>query len=352
MRHLLWTVVGGVVASLASPMDAADGVVRVFVLAGQSNMVGQAPNELCDHQAQAPETRDLFAHLRKDGAWIVRDDVWIKFRDQKGRLTIGFGGKKRTGPELEFGFRVGDHLQEPVVLIKTAWGGKSLARDFRPPSAGLPADDVLAAELEQRRQLIQDRNAKQGKNDPLPTLDDLKGEYGAFYREMIAEVRDVMAHLDREFPELAGKRPELAGFVWFQGWNDQYGGQDSYGVNLRHLLRDVRRDLDAPDLPVVVAAMGQNGSKPAEGPLLTIQTAQLSLNDDPEFCRNARAFRTDVLVDTAAEALYPNWSKDLDAWRKVGGDHGYHYLGSAIWFNRIGRAMGDAMVELLDRRKA
>ena len=113
--------------------------VKVFILAGQSNMEGKAKVSLLDYQAKQPATRDLFKHLRKDGKWIERDDVWIKFLDRKGKLTVGYGSPKCIGPELEFGTVVGDHYDEQVLLIKTAWGGRSLYRDFRPPRAGLPA---------------------------------------------------------------------------------------------------------------------------------------------------------------------------------------------------------------------
>ena len=137
------------------------------------------------------------------------------------------------------------------------------------------------------------------------------------------------------------------GFFWFQGWNDQYGAENEYRSNMEHFIRDVRKDLRLPKLPFVVAAMGQNGSKEAKGAMLTIRDAQLAMQEVPEFKGNVRAFRTDVLVDKAAEALYPNWQKDVEKWKLVGGDHGYHYLGSAIWFTRIGHAAGEAMKELL-----
>ena len=55
-------------------------------------------------------------------------------------------------------------------------------------------------------------------------------------------------------------------------------------------------------------------------------------------------------MDKTAEELYPDWQKKPEEWKKTGGDHPYHYLGSAIWFNRIGRKMGDVMVELLARQ--
>jgi alpha-galactosidase len=104
--------------------------------------------------------------------------------------------------------------------------------------------------------------------------------------------------------------------------------------------------LHAPHLPVVVAAMGQNGSKPAEGAMLTVQKAQLAMNDIPEFKGNVKTIRTDVLVDQAAEKLYPKWKERPDEWKLTGGDHPYHYLGSAIWFTRIGESMAEAMLEL------
>jgi alpha-galactosidase len=94
--------------------------------------------------------------------------------------------------------------------------------------------------------------------------------------------------------------------------------------------------------------MGQNGSKPASGAMLTIRDAQLSMNDIPEFKGSVHTFRTDLLVDKAAEDMYPKW-KETKEWPQTGGDHPYHYLGSAIWFTRIGHAMGDAMLSLLPR---
>jgi alpha-galactosidase len=330
-----------------TPARAADGPVKVLVLAGQSNMEGKAPNALLDHQATDPKTRHLFAHLRKGDKWAVRDDVFIKFLDRKGPLTVGYGSPGRTGVELELGTVLGDHFEEPLLLVKAAWGGHSLAKQFRPPSAGYPAAEVLRKELERARADVRKRNERDKRDDPLPTLEDIKKSYGVSYRKMLAEVKEVMGNHAKLFPVLKGKKPELAGFVWFHGWNDQYGTQDEYESNLKHLIRDLRKDLGAPRLPFVIAAMGQNGSRPAQGAMLTIQKAQLAMNDAPEFRGNVKAIRTDVLVDKAAEKLYPTWRKNLEEWKRTGGDHPYHYLGSAIWFNRIGRAMAEAMLELL-----
>jgi len=337
-------------ALLGSPgrAQAAGGKVKVFILAGQSNMEGKAPNTLLDHQAEAPETKDVFKHLRKDGKWIVRDDVFIKYLDRKGPLTVGYGSPGRTGAELEFGWMMGDRFDEPVLLIKAAWGGHSLVKLFRSPSAGLPSDEKLEAELAGAQNRVQKKNEKNKRSDPLPTMEDIKKPYGSSYRNMLAEVKETSDNYETMFPELKGKQLEMAGLVWFQGWNDMYGGaENEYTSNMKHFIKDVRKDLHAPNLPFVIAAMGQNGSKPAAGAMLTVREAQMSMNDVPEFKGNVKAFRTDVLVDKAAEELYPTWSKNVDLWKKTGGDRGYHYLGSAIWFTRIGHAMGEAMIEML-----
>ena len=93
--------------------------VKVFILAGQSNMEGKAQNKLLEHQATDPKTAKLFSHLHKDGKWITREDVHIKYLKRHGGLTMGYGSPNRTGVELEFGHVMGNHFKEPVLLIKT-----------------------------------------------------------------------------------------------------------------------------------------------------------------------------------------------------------------------------------------
>ena len=151
-KQALFIALGAAItASLATTtaVRAADATktVKVFILAGQSNMEGKAANSLLEYQAEAPETKDLFKHLRKDGKWIVRDNVFIKYLNRKGPLTIGYGSPGCTGVELEFGTVMGDHFHEPVLLIKAAWGGHSLYQLFRSPSAGYPSEEKLQAEL-------------------------------------------------------------------------------------------------------------------------------------------------------------------------------------------------------------
>ena len=133
--------------------------IKVFLLAGQSNMQGQGvvsmdhPRDYNSGQGNLvwsmthSASKRLMRHLRDESdAWVVRDDVEIryKFRGKvrQGPLTIGYTGygkptgRHHIGPELQIGHQLGDATEQPVLLIKTAWGGKSLYKDFRSPSAG------------------------------------------------------------------------------------------------------------------------------------------------------------------------------------------------------------------------
>ena len=316
--------------------------VKVFILAGQSNMEGKAQLKLLDYQAQQPATSDLYKHLRKDDKWIERDDVWIKFLDRKGKLTVGYGSPKCIGPELEFGTVVGDHYDEQVLLIKTAWGGRSLFRDFRSPSAGLPPADVLDALL-----------AKAKKNKPETTLDDIKKPFGASYRATLDEIKQTLEHMKEHFPDYAGQGYEIAGFIWFQGWNDMIDATATgeYAVNMAHFIRDVRKDLNVPKLPFVIGQMGVDGDQPSEG-VKKFKAAQAAVMDVAEFKGNVALVKTDAFWDTDAAAVFKKgWRENMEEWNKVGSDFPYHYLGSPKTMLRIGRAFGKAVLELREEIK-
>jgi alpha-galactosidase len=334
---------------LASPaaLPAADPPkpVKVFILAGQSNMEGKAKVSLAEAQLDKPGVRDLLAPWRHGGKWIGRDDVWIKFLDRRGKLTVGFGSPKCVGPELGFGSVVGDRYEEPVLLIKAAWGGRSLYRDFRPPSAGLPADKVLEKML---------ADLKKRKGNENATLDDVKKPFGASYRAMLEEVNGTLADLKKLFPEYeVGQGYELAGFVWFQGWNDMISADATaeYTSNLAHLIRDVRKDLKAPGLPFVIGQMGVDGEKPGAN-VKKFKEAQAAVMKLPEFKGNVALVKTDAFWDKDAEAVFKKgWREHIDEWNKVGSDYPYHYLGSVKTMCGIGRAFGEAVLELRGEKR-
>jgi len=284
------------------------GPLKVFILAGQSNMEGQGAikanaknrNEgkgTLNYLVKDPATAARFKHtVDKDGKWIVLDDVWIWYLDRKGELTAGFGANAdKIGPEFQFGHLMGAHFDNQVLLIKTAWGGKSLQKDFRPPSSG--------------------------------------GTLGPCYTEMIGHVKQVLADLKKEFPEYDGKGYELAGFGWHQGWNDGCTKEATaeYEVNMANFIRDVRKDLGAKDLPFVIANSGFGGRNQKNDRRLGIIKAQAGAAALPEF--NG----TVTCVETRDFFRPPEESPS---------NQGYHWNGSAETYFLIGDAMGEAMKKL------
>lgn len=302
-----------VLALTAAAALAADKPVKVFVLAGQSNMEGHGfisadPKRndgkgSLEYVAKDKATADKFKHLLgKDGKWAVRDDVWVHYLDRKGKLTAGFGVKEdRIGPELGFGTVVGDAYEQPVLLVKLAWGGKSLAKDFRPPSAG--------------------------------------GEVGPFYKEVIDRTKAVLKDLKKEFPEFGDRGYELAGFGWHQGWNDRVNQafNDEYEKNMAHFIRDVRKDLGVKELPFVIAETGMTGPDEKHPRAISLMKAQAAVAEYEEFKGNVAFVKTQSF-----------WRKEEDSPTK----QGYHWNTNAETYYLIGEAMGHAMVKLREKKPA
>lgn len=339
LRVCRWLVLALPLLPVAGPSVRGAEPVKVFILAGQSNMEGKGSVALLERQLAAPETHDEFAALRPNGEWVSRPDVWIKFWERHGPLTVGYGSPGCIGPELGFGLAVGDRHEAPVLLIKTAWGGRSVFRDFRPPSAGRPPEERLNREFE---------NARKGNADA--TLDEVRARYGQAYRDMVLEVRETLAGLGALFPEYQGQGYELAGFIWFQGWNDMIDVEATaeYADNLAAMIQDLRRDLGVPGLPVVVGQMGVDGVAGDDNPKMrAFKEAQAAAVQRPEFAGNAALVRTDVFWDQQADAVFrKGWKEHREEWDQVGSNYPYHYLGSVRTMLGIGRALADAALEL------
>jgi alpha-galactosidase len=338
---------------------AAGEPIQVFILAGQSNMEGKAKMRVMEHQAFKGENKERYKKFTAGpGKWKTRDDVWIKFLGRHGKLTVGYGSPDACGPELDFGFTVGDYLDAPVLLIKTAWGGKTLGRDFRPPSSGLPADATLQAELAGAR-----------KRNPKATIDEIKARYGRYYRDMVKEVRDTLENRDTLFPGLKGKSFQIADFVWFQGWNEQYNDTyiANYDKNLQNLIRDVRKEFKVPKMPFIVGEFGCDGPKGryVSQKKLDIRRAQAAFKKNKEFDGNADFVSTTVFWDYDIEKMYEDTKKIRrglssgkmtkaeaqaikDRFARHGSDKGYHYLGSPKIYCDMGRAFAQSMIKLLE----
>jgi hypothetical protein len=296
--------------------------IKVFILAGQSNMEGAAVVDLTGKDyndgrgtlvqlLNDPVKGAMFKHLRgDDGGWTVRDDVRVSYQREQGPLLAGplglgfsvYGDQHHFGPELQFGHVVGDAFEEPILLIKTAWGGKSLDVDFRPPSSG--------------------------------------GTVGPYYTKMIAQVREAVKNLQTHTPGTESRAVEIAGFGWWHGWNDfcPASAVPAYEQNLVNLIHDVRKDLGTPGLPVVIAEftgpwLPDGTDLPAAA--ATIRQAQAAVAARPEFKGTVVFVPTRDFVRRPDDSPHPG--------------HGHHEFGNAETYFLVGDAMGRGMLGLLGK---
>ena len=397
---------------LSSAVTAQSKPLKVFILAGQSNMEGHARIETFDYIGDDPATAPLLERMRgADGQPRVCDHVWISYftgngeenGEGFGKLTAGYGSRSKPneddgkiGPEFTFGLNLDEKLKEPVLIIKTAWGGKSLHTDFRPPSAG----PYLLNDW-------QKENYPKQTGHGIPQdfekwkIDKIK-ETGVYYRLMIEHVQRVLADPKRVCPAYdpaAGY--ELAGFVWLQGWNDMVDGHtypdygksgrfDLYSKLLSQFIRDVRRDLSAPRMPFVIGVMGVGGAN-AGSDVIDFRKAMTAPSLLPEFKGNVTAVPTapfwseelgaiedkygqvrqmDYYLDSKhkdyanADGLMTEEQKreylrkfeadlispvEVSLWKRGASNAGYHYLGCAKTFALMGRAFAESNLAMLLR---
>lgn len=272
---------------------------------------------------------------------------------------------------------------------KTAWGGKSLNTDFRPPSAGpyVFNETQLANFQKQGKDIAAIKAAKEK-------------ETGNYYRLMIEHVKTVLADIKSVVPSYdASQGYELAGFAWFQGWNDMVdqgtypnrdkpGGYDAYSTVMAQFIRDVRKDLGVPKLPFVIGVLGVGGPTDEYGPDQqrykathdNFRAAMAAPAELPEFKANVTAIRTEKYWDRelttakAKENELKQQSKNLakeGKWKpaeekaafdklrmekltererivleKGISNAEFHYLGSAKILGRIGQGLAEALAKL------
>jgi hypothetical protein len=301
--------------------DSDPDGVQVFILAGQSNMVGHGksedghedmPGAIGSLRYQIEQDPANYGHLiHADGTLKTRDDVKVWWRDSdpgearaviKGDLKVGYSQSRNSGwfgPEFGFGWAVADHFTQPVLIIKIAWGGKSLNTDFRPPSA-------VAAR---------------------------GGEVGTYYQAILDYSQDVLSSLGSEFPEWRGMGYRIAGIGWHQGWNDRVDPKASadYEKDLVDLIKDLRSEFGNPELPVSITTTSM--APPPER--TAVELAQLAVADAakyPEFKGNVTT--TDARPFWRDAAVSPS-------------NFGYHWNhnGESTYLN--GQAMGRGMLKLL-----
>jgi hypothetical protein len=318
------------------------GPLKVYILAGQSNMQGHAHRSTFDYMGKDPATASILKDmLDSKGEPRLLEAVQIAYlsedrsgapTEKNGPLTVGFGADdNKIGPEFTFGITMHKMLGEPILLIKTAWGGKSLHTDFRPPSAS---------------------------SDTKPT--------GAYYTRMLAHVRKVLSDPGKIHPQYNPQAGyEIAGFVWFQGWNDMVdggiypqrgkpGGYALYTDLLADFIRDVRRDLAAPDMRFVIGVLGVGGptelyTSPRYVPIHQgFRDAMAAPAALPEFAGNVAVVLTETFWDQKLDEVVSKRegrTAEEEEIARGASNKGFHYLGAAKILGPIGKAFAEAMVE-------
>lgn len=322
--------------------------VKVFILLGQSNMLGFGRVGPADKQGSLEYiikengTSGKYQHLvDQEGKWTERKDVrYVHVMDKRGvdyRDLEHFADKKNQwltvkgnfGPELQFGHIMGYALDEPVLILKACIGNRSLGWDLLPPGS--------------KRYEFEGKTYAGYKDNPGSWVEgqpkkEVKWYAGRQYDADTNHAKVVLKNLDKYYPGASGY--EITGFVFWQGHKDQNAAHASrYEQNLVHFIKTLRKDFDAPNAKFVLATIAFNGEK-LSGHGLTVCNAQLAVDGDkgkyPEFKGNVKA------IDAR-----PFWrDKEVSP-----SGQGYHYNHNAETYMEVGDALGRAMAALLEEMK-
>jgi hypothetical protein len=335
---------------------ASDKPVKVYIMSGQSNMVGFGTVSGTEEKTLQTMTvgQNKFPDLiDESGAWTTRQDVRYRgvisdFTDAQlspGALGSGFG------PELGFGYVMGWYHDEPVLLLKSCTGNRSLGWDVLPPGSV---------------SYVYGSTNYGGYGDwgnwPVGGVPPTSGGWYAgkeFDRFFMHEddwvhadpadfnVVDVLDNWAAQYPQWAAQGFEIAGFVWWQGDKDRYdmGHATRYEQNLVKLITTLRSYYEnrypgeenqfplgrvAPNAPFVLATLGQTPLGSTNEAEKAILDAQLAVDGESgrysQFAGNVKTVYAHPLSE--------------------GGASNSHYDGRAGTYMLIGDALGRAMAEL------
>ena len=313
--------------------------VKVFIIMGQSNTLemGKVKGDKDGTLEYAVKTEKLYPFMVDDsGNWTTRKDVRNVHVMGSGGPG-GRGGVKRNdwltvsggkiGIETGIGHHLGNALDEPVLILKSAIGNRSLGWDLLPP--GSPSYEF--ADPKSGKTMIyagygQTPLSWEKGTEPKP----IGWKAGLQYDGDVARAKDVLKNLGEFYP--GATEYEVAGFLWWQGDKDRYnaGHAAKYEKNLNNLIASLRKDFDAPKAKFVCATLGQTSKENAAGNEKLILDAMFAISDPTKY----PALKGDVAT------VYTNPLS-------MGSASNAHYGGNAKTYMNVGEAMGRAMVELL-----
>ncbi len=323
---------------LPSPDDKPGAVgkpIQVFILMGQSNMVGMGdlgPEATQGTLLHLTNTAKKYPWLRNGDTWTQRKDVYYyDARVKKGAaLSPTANNGKSIGPELGLGYVLGHKLDAPVLVLKSCIGNRSLGWDLLPP--GSP------------QYTFEGKTYPGYKETPDVWVEGQPKKVvnwyaGKQYDDDMTNAKEALKTIAKWYPDYQNQGYEIAGFVWWQGHKDtgNPAHASKYEENLERLINSLRKDYEAPKAKFVLATGCGNPGR--EGLGLKIAEAQLAIGDAkkyPKFDGNVKA------VDVR------------DLWRDVAvspKNQGYHYNRNAETYLEVGLRLGWAMADLLDLTK-
>ncbi len=313
---------------------AANKPIKVFILMGQSNMVGMGDIG----PATKKGTLEYFTKTEKkypwlvdsDGKWTERKDVYYyDARVKKGAaLSPTANNGKSIGPELGFGYVMGHVLEEPVLVLKSCIGNRSLGWDLLPPGS-------KPYSFEGRMYAgYKDTPDSWVEGQPKKPVNWYAGKQ---YDDDMANAKAALKSIAKWYPDYKDQGYEIVGFVWWQGHKDtgSTAHASRYEENLVRLIESLRTDYDAPRAKFVLATIGFDGWK-LENRGLTIAKAQLAVGDAkkyPKFAGNVKVVESRDLWRAADVSPNPR--------------QGYHYNRNAQTYLEVGLRLGWAMDALL-----
>ena len=287
MRYFVLLYLGATVWIGASVQPASAVHRQVFLLGGQSNMVGLGTNVSSPPLAFAlPEVRFYYGYPNVSA---LPEDTWV---------DLAPGSGNTFGPELSFGHAI--HALDPggnYALIKHARGGSDVNEDWNP---------------------------------------EVENNVYAAFRSSVADALQALSD--------DGDTYEIVGMLWTQGIRDGREGRSAlqFQEDLEDLIADLRLNYGA-DLPVLISRLSIHqtvASVAADG--FTVPSCRIS-RETPE-CPDDPALPGFGLngVRTGQEAVAANdplsYLIDTDAFEIAGDNSHLNTLGQIA----LGEAFADA----------
>jgi hypothetical protein len=386
---------------LTQPAGAAEEKLKVFILAGQSNMVGHSRGHTMGtlFNADGPKDQTLVDLVFADNAKLSesRLDETLALARQLNELTGGIGDPKikamtdatqkaaaeaeaeRMKASLEAYKKdvvAASAVSDRVYITSIADNNKKSGRlgvGYGGDQSKIGPEYAFGLSMAQKidgpilliktswggKSLNYDFRppsagpyALNEKEKAMDNPDEIQRNAGQFYRRMNEAVHQVLDNLKENHPTYdpaAGY--EIVGFIWFQGFNDQFDPafKANYKDNMVAFIKDVRREYNVPNMPFVIGVLGTGQTREnVDGNAVSV--AQREAAAGPEFKGNVVAVEsyTEYALDSL-EVFNAGWQTKYYEWDLVGSDRPYHYLGSGKFFVRLGDAFASAMAGMIPK---